>query len=70
MKNILDTTDKKMPVIFLNHYPMDNQMDNWYEVMDALKKQNTILVMCGHGHTNKALNFEGIPLLYFQFLDR
>lgn len=60
MKNILDTTDKKMPVIFLNHYPMDNQMDNWYEVMDALKKQNTILVMCGHGHTNKALNFEGI----------
>ncbi|MEO5944804.1 MAG: PQQ-binding-like beta-propeller repeat protein [Ferruginibacter sp.] len=61
VKNILDTTAATMPVIFLNHYPMDNQMDNWYEVIDALKKKNTILIMCGHGHADKALNFEGIP---------
>jgi outer membrane protein assembly factor BamB/predicted phosphodiesterase len=61
MKNILDTTDANMPVIFLNHYPMDNQMDNWYEVTDMFKKKNTILFMCGHGHANKALNFEDIP---------
>jgi outer membrane protein assembly factor BamB/predicted MPP superfamily phosphohydrolase len=61
MKNILDTTPQSMPVIFLNHYPMDNQMDNWYEVIDLLKKKNTILIMCGHGHTNKVLNFEDIP---------
>ncbi len=61
IKNILDTTATNMPVIFLNHYPMDNQMDNWYEVIDLLKKRNTILVMCGHGHSNKALNFEDIP---------
>jgi outer membrane protein assembly factor BamB/predicted phosphodiesterase len=61
VKNILDTTAVDLPVIFLNHYPMDNQMDNWYEVIDALKKKNTILLMCGHGHTNKTLNFEDIP---------
>ncbi len=61
MKNILDTTDSNMPVIFLNHYPMDNQMDNWYEVIDLFKKKNTLLFMCGHGHTNKVLNFEDIP---------
>ncbi len=61
MKNILDTTDANMPVMFLNHYPMDNQMDNWYEVIDLFKKKNTILFLCGHGHANKALNFEDIP---------
>ncbi len=61
MKNILDTTSVTMPVIFLNHYPMDNQMDNWYEVIDMFKKKNTILFLCGHGHANKTLNFEDIP---------
>lgn len=61
MKKILDTTAETMPVVFLNHYPMDNQMDNWYEVIDMFKKKNTILFLCGHGHQNKALNFEDIP---------
>jgi outer membrane protein assembly factor BamB len=61
MKKILDTTSATMPVIFLNHYPLDNQMDNWYEVIDMFKKKNTILFLCGHGHQNKALNFEDIP---------
>ncbi len=61
MKKNLDTTALNMPVIFLNHYPMDNQMDNWYEVTDMFKERNTILFLCGHGHANKALNFEDIP---------
>ena len=61
MKNILDTTAATMPVIFLNHYPMDNQMDNWYEVIDMFKKRNTMLFLCGHGHANKVLNLEDIP---------
>ncbi|MFZ1306389.1 MAG: metallophosphoesterase, partial [Ferruginibacter sp.] len=61
MKNILDTTHVNMPVIFLNHYPMDNQMDNWYEVTELFKTRNTILFLCGHGHANKVLNFEDIP---------
>ncbi len=61
MKNILDTTNVNMPVIFLNHYPMDNQMDNWYEVTELFKTRNTILFLCGHGHANKVLNFEDIP---------
>src|SRR5436190_2006610 len=61
MKTILNTTALDMPVIFLNHYPMDNQMDNWYEVTDMFKTRNAILFLCGHGHANKALNFEDIP---------
>lgn len=52
---------KKQPVIFLNHYPMDNGMDNWYEVTDRLKKHRTLAILCGHGHANRAMNFEDIP---------
>ena len=49
------------PIIFLNHYPLDKDLDNWYEVIDQLKQHNTLAALCGHGHNNHALNFEGIP---------
>lgn len=63
--NWLDKELKKLkpgqPVIFLNHYPMDNGLDNWYEITDRLRNYNTWAVLCGHGHANKAMNFEDIP---------
>ena len=49
------------PVIFVTHYPLDNQIDNWYAVLDELKRVNTQAVLVGHGHRNEALNFEGVP---------
>ena len=57
----LKKIDPKKPIIFLNHYPLDKDLDNWYEVIDRLKQHNTLAALCGHGHTNRALNFEGIP---------
>ncbi len=51
----------QQPVIFLNHYPMDNGLDNWYEITDRLRKHNTWAVLCGHGHANRAMNFEDLP---------
>jgi outer membrane protein assembly factor BamB len=63
--NWLDGELKKLtpgqPVIFLNHYPIDDQLDNWYEITDRLHQYNTWAILCGHGHANKALNFENIP---------
>jgi outer membrane protein assembly factor BamB/predicted phosphodiesterase len=63
--NWLDDELKKLkpqqPVVFLNHYPMDNGLDNWYEITDRLRYQNTWAILCGHGHANKAMNFEDIP---------
>jgi outer membrane protein assembly factor BamB len=53
--------DKEQPVIFLNHYPIDNSLDNWYEITDRLHRYNTWAILCGHGHTNRAMNFEDIP---------
>src|SRR5690554_3508054 len=49
------------PVIFLNHYPMNEEMANWYKIIDILKKVNIQGILHGHGHSNKANNFEGIP---------
>jgi len=63
--NWLDAELKKLkskqPLIFLNHYPIDNGLDNWYEITDRLRHYNTWAILCGHGHTNKAMNFEDIP---------
>ena len=53
--------DETTPVIYVNHYPMDSSLNNWFEVIDRLKKRNTQLILCGHGHANRVLNFEGIP---------
>lgn len=53
--------NKKQPVIFVNHYPMDSSLNNWYDVIDLLKTKNTQLIICGHGHANHQFNFEGIP---------
>jgi outer membrane protein assembly factor BamB/predicted phosphodiesterase len=50
-----------MPIVYLNHYPQDSSQNNWYEAMDMLKQHNIQLVLCGHGHQNHLLNFEGVP---------
>jgi outer membrane protein assembly factor BamB/predicted MPP superfamily phosphohydrolase len=52
---------KNQPIIFVSHYPIDASIDNWYEVIDRLKPFNVKVVLCGHGHRNKVLNFEGSP---------
>ena len=50
-------------IVSVNHYPLDESLNNWYELIDRLKKLDTRLALCGHGHTNRVLNFEGIPAL-------
>lgn len=53
--------DPSQPVIFINHYPLDESLSNWYEVIDLLKTRNIQASLLGHGHANKLFNFEGIP---------
>jgi len=61
LDSLLAKTPKQQPIIFCNHYPIDNSLDNWYEIIDRLKHYNTLMIICGHGHNNKAFSFEGIP---------
>jgi outer membrane protein assembly factor BamB/predicted phosphodiesterase len=61
MKEKLGSVKNNEPIIFLNHYPLDNGLDNWYEVIDLLKTKNTVLALCGHGHSNRPVQAEDIP---------
>ncbi len=55
--------NREMKIISVNHYPLDNGLNNWYELTDRLKLTDARLAICGHGHSNRVLNFEGIPAL-------
>ncbi|HVW60380.1 MAG TPA: PQQ-binding-like beta-propeller repeat protein [Puia sp.] len=52
---------KDKTVISLSHYPLGDGLDNWYEITDILKRYNTQLVLCGHGHRLSLHNFDGLP---------
>jgi outer membrane protein assembly factor BamB/predicted MPP superfamily phosphohydrolase len=61
LDSVINVTPKQVPIIFVNHYPQDSALNNWYEIIDRLKTRNIQLLLCGHGHSNHHLNFEGIP---------
>jgi outer membrane protein assembly factor BamB/predicted phosphodiesterase len=61
LDNELKKVKKDQPVVFLNHYPVDKDLDNWYEITDRLRMHNTWAILSGHWHTNKAIDSEGIP---------
>jgi outer membrane protein assembly factor BamB/Icc-related predicted phosphoesterase len=61
LKSELKKIGSNEPVVFLNHYPLDPGLDNWYEVIDLLKQKNTVLALCGHGHSNRPVKAEDIP---------
>lgn len=49
------------PLVYINHYPQDSSLNNWFEAIDRVKRHNVQLFLCGHGHQNKEYDFEGIP---------
>ncbi|PST82119.1 metallophosphoesterase [Pedobacter yulinensis] len=60
MDQVLKAAPAGQRIVFINHYPLDNSLDNWYEATDRLKKYNVQYSICGHGHQNKGYDFEGI----------
>ncbi len=61
LDSILNTVKNREPIIYINHYPQDSSLNNWYSAVDLLKKNNIQLMLCGHGHQNKKYISEGIP---------
>lgn len=47
--------------IFINHYPLDSMMLNYFDVTKELLRMDTRFVIGGHIHRNKAMNYSGIP---------
>lgn len=54
----IDTTKE---IVFLTHHPLDDDIDNWYEVSNLLRDYNIKGILHGHGHKNKMLSYNGIP---------
>ena len=51
---------KDKPVIFINHYPLDDAMLNYKNVLDLIARTNIQVALCGHGHNNSILNYPGV----------
>lgn len=60
LKSVLDTTDVDQPIIFVNHFPMFEEITNSYEVTNLLKERNIQYVLCGHFHVNSTKDFNGV----------
>ena len=58
---IVSLPNSNQPIIFVTHYPLNEEIANWYEMLDRLKNVNTQVVLFGHGHANKIYDFESIP---------
>jgi outer membrane protein assembly factor BamB/predicted phosphohydrolase len=58
IKESLENSNKK--VLSFSHYPLDNSLSNYKEVLSVLKKYPVVANFCGHGHTLKKYNFSGL----------
>lgn len=47
--------------IFVNHYPQDTSVLNYFDVTRELKRIGVQFEIGGHWHNNYSLNYEGIP---------
>lgn len=61
LDSIVRATPPAQPVIFINHFPINQDLSNWYEVVDILKTRNIQAILGGHLHVNRAYDAEGIP---------
>ena len=58
LKDSLKNSAKK--VLSFSHYPLDNSLSNYKEVLSILQKYPTVASFCGHGHTLKKYDFSGL----------
>ncbi|WP_350456198.1 metallophosphoesterase, partial [Macellibacteroides fermentans] len=62
LKQELTKAGAEKPVILVSHYPLqDGDVDNWYEVTDAVRPFNIKVILGGHYHSNRQLFYDGIP---------
>ena len=62
LRKQLEITDNDTPVVFVIHAPLtENSVANYDEIIDLLKTRNIQLVISGHTHNDRVLNYEGIP---------
>lgn len=58
LKDSLKNNNKK--ILNFAHYPLDNSVSNYKEVLSVLEKYPTVATFCGHGHKLKKYDFSGL----------
>lgn len=62
IKEKLTKAGEKKAVFLVTHYPLQNgDVDNWYDVTDAVRPYNIRAFLGGHYHSNQKLSYDGIP---------
>lgn len=56
----LNRLSNNSKIILAVHHQLDNEIDNWFEITNRLKKFSKAFVLVGHGHSNRAYDFNGI----------
>ncbi len=57
----LESLDNEGRCIFINHYPMDSSVLNYFDVTRQLKRLGVQFEIGGHWHRNVAMDYQGIP---------
>ncbi len=62
LKEELAKAGKEKPVILVTHYPLlDGDIDNWFDLADAVRPYNIRTFVGGHYHRNITHSYDGIP---------
>ncbi|MEN8191509.1 MAG: PQQ-binding-like beta-propeller repeat protein [Bacteroidota bacterium] len=61
LKEELDEIDSTKGIVLITHHPVNEDIDNWYELTNLLRNYNIKAVLNGHEHNNKILKYNGIP---------
>lgn len=62
LKQELEKAGKDRPIVLVTHYPIqEGDVDNWYELTDAVRPYNIRMFIGGHYHSNRQLSYDGIP---------
>lgn len=60
LKARLNKLNPDTKIIFAVHHQLDNEIDNYTEVLQQFSKFDKVFVIVGHGHSNRIYNFDGI----------
>ncbi|MBR6423275.1 MAG: PQQ-binding-like beta-propeller repeat protein [Bacteroidales bacterium] len=70
LDSVVRATPRNQPLIVVNHYPQDTSVLNYFQLMNTVKQGNIQLLIGGHWHMNKVLNYEGVPGILGRSPDR
>ena len=63
LKATLAGLPREQPILFVSNYPLNDRIDNWFTVLEELKKFNTQAILSGQGRRDESTNFDGIPAI-------